>query len=248
MPAGNLVSLPPSLSRSGNTLVNLRGIIEGGKAFNYIPQAVVNPTVANISRVTTSLNSNSGGWTSTIRYAFEPDAEGTFSYIDFGKPISIDTSFTILFRILCKELTDSNVVPYIFFNGDIFNFSGYIIQYDAIQQNISFGIASNPEGGPVFGLVTLNTTPIVTNTWYHYGIRVTTSGGTTVMNWWQNGGVKQTSNLGFEFLAPGGGGAKLMNDPSNYAPFYGKLTDFVFLNGASLTDSQMAAFGTAPFV
>lgn len=244
MPTGTLVSLPQSLSRSGNTLINLRGIVEGGKAFNYIRQQG-DPSVANISRVTSSMNSNSAGWTSTIRYAFEPDAEGSFSYIEYGKLMSADTSFTILFRALMKDMVAPNT-GWIFTNGDILSANGYAITYDPFASTINLAIAENVNYA--FAFLTLNSSSILTNQWYHYGIRVTTSGGNTIVDWWENGGAKQTSSLGWQFVTPASGGTKLMNSSGNYEPFYGKLTDFAFLNGAFLTDSQMVAFASAPFV
>jgi hypothetical protein len=246
MPAGNLVRIPTSLSRGGTTLTNLRGIVEGNKAVDYMGSKIL-ATAEGILQVTTAFHTNSDAWTSSIRYAFEPVSEINTSYISYSKSLTDSTTVTILFRVLFNPVMNPFSPATIFQNGDTFSLiGGYSIVYLPYSESVAFFMSENSQSN--FVGFALNSAPIETGKWYHYGIQVVTSEGNTVVEWWENGIQQAGCNLGWEFQTPQGGTTKLFNDANNYSLFYGKITDFVFLNGKTLNASEMSAFGSAPFV
>ena len=243
MPGGNLVRIPTSLSRGGTTLTNLRGVLTSGNALDYTGKYI--PTTSDILQVTSAFQSNSAAWTSTIRYAFEPVSESNTPYISYGSIILNESNATFLFRVLCNPLVNSNT-GFILLNGNTEYYGLFYLYYDPSSSNIDFAISENVNYNYAF--FRLNSSSINPNQWYHYGVKLTTSNSNTTVDWWENGVKQAGCNLGWEYLVPTSGETKLFNDNTNFYPFYGKLTDIVLMNGNPLSDDQMAAFGSAPFV
>ena len=170
MPGANLVRIPTSLSRGGTTLTNLRGVLRSGNALDYTGTYI--PTTNDILQVTTALQSNSDAWTSTIRYAFEPVSESNTPYINYGSILLNESNATLLFRVLCNPLVNSNT-GYIFLNGDLNYNSFFVVYYDPHSSNIDFEVAESVNSNIAF--FSLNSSSINPNQWYHYGVKLTTS-------------------------------------------------------------------------
>lgn len=243
MPTGNLVRLPTSLSQGGNTLTNLRGIVQGLNTFDYITSGFY-PTVTDIVQQTSAFELGVGAWSSTIQYAYQPTSDSNSNAnITYPSIVVSTTSATILFRVLAKSNAFTGAV---FINGASSSpYSGFYVLYDTsnfqlfVEDVANFGYSN----------FNLNSSAVIVNTWYNYAIQlIADSGkGLTTVDVWENGIKQATQSINFAMQAPTGS-TRLFNNENSNQFFYGKITDFTLLNGTPLTDAQMSAFTNAPFV
>lgn len=248
MPIGNLFRVPISLSQNGNTLVNLRGEFTGGNVYNFIENSNVSITCSNITQGSTALLSNAGPWTSTIQHCFQAGSSNSAREITFNTLLSNKTDVTIMFRFLGQSG--------LFFTGTVFqngnfvgfpNDTGYKIEY----QN-SFGAARISmllyQGPPTgFNTTLYLANALVSNTWYHIATKISTTNTDTIIQYWVNGTKQTTLSTGWQMAAPTIGSTSIFSSTITSSYDF-RITDFVFLNGTTLTDSQIAAYANAPFM
>ncbi len=241
MPAGALVRIPRSLSRNAKLLTNLRGIDE------VSPYDFASPsrsfTVVDLRQTAVT---GGGTWANTIQWQYENLSQATDTFIGYPSLLSNATTFTLLFRIKLKAASGSpNTMQIIFFNG-LFDpitpsFNGYSVEYNSNTNRILF----NPF---ITSSVVMNTLTLTTDTWYHYGLKVTTS-TTTVVDVWENGTYSGPYDLGAVISTPTGSTSLFSFTGAPIAVgLHGCLTDVVFLEGTDLTADEMAAFAEAPYI
>ncbi len=246
MPIGALSRISKSLSQGGKCVSNLRGILQSGVAagepFDYIKPARRFSVDGSLSSISTE---GAGDWSNTIKKAFystDPEGSAAFRYADF--PITTGTSGTLVFRMYIQT-QDPTLVPQvqtIFQNGDT-NTNGYRIvlthyevSFETYEYDVHFARCQDPSGS----WVKLNSSSLSEASWNQFSVRFTTNLDTVVTSY-QNGSETQAGVTITAVDAPGG------NEAPFWLGFYGRLTDMAVLNG-TLTNAQLAAYGTAPYI
>ena len=235
MPAGALVQIPTSVSRGGKCKTNLRGVTPSA------PYDYVNPTAtltggAALGSISTA---GSGNWSNTIPFAYYSTSSDEDSSITYPGLLSSAVSGTLLFRIYIQPQVTPPQAQTVFANGR-FGLDGYGIPltYDEVafetyEYNLHFARLQDASAN----WIKLNTTALSTGQWYQFSIRFETSAKTTV-TWYQDG----TPNNPFE-LNP----ITTPTDSTSLMGFFGRMTDIALLED-QLTNSQLALFGTAPYI
>jgi hypothetical protein len=257
MPIGVLSRLSNSLSQGGNCVTNLRGFVQSelaGEPLDYIKPTRRFSFDGALSSISTE--PEDGPWANTIQRAFySTDSEGSaeLRYGDF--PISQSTSGTILFRMYIQTWNDPLLIPAVqtVFQNGTSGVDGYGIKLtfaevgvESFEWNLYFCRLTD---SLQTAWIKLNTSgPLVENTWYQFSVRFVrrtinnprpTLVSTVVA--YQNGSFQVDQNLASLIIAPGDTEAPF------WLGFYGRLTDMALLN-VPLTDAQLAAYGTAPYI
>jgi hypothetical protein len=246
MPTGTLVRTPTSLSRNNKVKTNLRGI-NAASPVDYANEKF-SLSATNLVQVSSAIPTGEGAWANTIKYAYEAQTEATATYIQYPTVISSASDFTIFLRFYIKEITGlASTFETLFFSGFVdfinYDYNGYIINYNRVNNILTFDLLNG-------GSVQLSTLTFNTNEWYHYGMKIRTVTGGTKIKVWENGvSTGAESEFGIS-LAPPTGSTSLFsaNQPGFGDYFYGGITDFTFLEGNDITDDQMPAFASAPFI
>lgn len=235
MPIGALSRIPTSVSRNGTCKSNLRGASPSAP-YDYAAPSRTFTVGAALGSISTA---GAGDWSNTITRAYDnTDAEGDATIL-YSPLLSNAKNGTLLFRMNINPLPTPPGLQFIFTNG-LSNGYGIYLTYDEVavetfEYNLHFGRQQDASDS----WVKLNSSPLSDSTWYQYSIRFTTPLPKTFVDAYQNGTQTVTT-------------AQLdaMTTPTNKTTlmgFFGRLTDFAFLE-AELSDSELAAFGTAPYI
>jgi hypothetical protein len=258
MLGGALVRIPPSLSRNGKVLTNLRGINSADPVDYIDPSGKI--TAQNIAQIQVqTIPTGIGDWKNSIVYTYGiPDPFDPFAerIINYPQLLSNTVSGILLFRMYVNEDQppyEPEPSSFLFLNGtsdpNSGIFDGYAIEvtYDSIDINVNFLILSNK--GNIS--TQLNTSGLSRLEWYHFGVKFDSQGSSIFVTPWFNGIQGSTSEYENTEIVEPTGGTFLYNNPfgGGSTGFYGGITDFVFIDGVdTLTDNEMSAFAIAPFV
>lgn len=250
MPIGVLSRVSKSLSQGGNCVSNLRGFAQSdlaGEPFDYIKPTRRFSFDGALSSISTE---GAGDWANTIPNAYySTDSEGsaTFRYGDF--PISQSRSGTLLFRMYLQTFNDPSLIPpvqTVFRNGTV-GTNGYGIEltyeevaFETFEWNLYFAPLQDASGA----WIKLNTSgPLSENTWYQFSVAFSTNiqKDETQIVGYQDGSAQVDAYLLNSIVAPGD------QDAPFWLGFYGRLTDMAVIN-VPLTNTQLAAYGTAPYI
>jgi hypothetical protein len=250
MPIGVLSRIPNSVSRGGKCLSNLRGVTPSA------PYDYANPSrLFNVGENTSSISTEgSGAWSNTIQRAYYlPDSDGN-ARIDYQEGLlSNATSGTILFRMYIQPFNDPGQTPLVqtVFKNGADGMDGYGIRltydYDGSSEfywNLHFCRLQDVSSE----WIKLNVSaPLQPETWYQFSVRFRTisSGGdeptiSSQVDVYQDGALQTKTTMNFPIDTPTASVTSLLQ-------FFGRMTDFAFLE-TQLSDSQLAAYGTAPYI
>lgn len=244
MPAiGALFSRPTSVSRNGKVLTNLRGV-NTAIPYDFSPSKIALAGGA-ISQVSSSGPDGEGAWANTIKYAYEATSEAAIPYINYSALLSAATTFTIFIRLYIKELTGvTGTNETIFYNGfedpPNYTYNGFLLNFNRTSNRLTFDLLNGSQ-------VQISNVTLLTNTWYHYGLKVATDATSTKVKVWENGTYIDEFDLTIPMI-PATGSTSLFSTPGPVYGFFGGITDFAFIEGTDITDAQMPAFAVAPFV
>lgn len=240
MPAGNLVRIPNSISRGGKCKTNLRGV-KPSAPYDYVAPSRTFTVGSALSSTTTV---GSGTWSNTIQRAYQNiDHEGDAS-ITYPSLLSSNTSGTLLLRMYIQPFPTTPVPgsQTLFLNG-LAGSDGYgvFLTYDEVtfetyEYNLHFGRLRDLSAD----WIKLNPSALSESTWYQFSIKFETrEGSPTEVSAFQDG--SKTVNRAT---------MNEINDPTTSTAlmyFYGRMTDIALIEDL-LSDSQLAAYGSAPYV
>jgi len=248
MPIGVLSRIPNSVSQGGKCRSNLRGVTPSA------PYDYANPArTFNVTSATGSISTaEAGAWANTIQKAYySTDSEGDASLRYQGGVLSTARSGTILFRMYIQEFPPLISIPDVqtIFNNGAEATDGYGIKLrymevgvETFEWNLYFARLQDTDRED---WIKLNTSPLSTSTWYQFSVRFNTvtgdKGETTTIVAYQNGSAQVDEDLANPIETPSS------NVTTTILGFYGRMTDFAFLE-SQLTDVQLAAYGTAPYI
>jgi hypothetical protein len=251
MPIGVLSRVSNSLSQGGNCVSNLRGFAQSdlaGEPFDYIKPTRRFSFDGALSSISTV---GAGDWANTIQKAYySTDSEGSaaFRYGDF--PLTQSISGTLLFRMYLQTFNDPLLIPpvqTVFRNGtDGTDGYGIKLTYDEVgfetfEWNVHFCRLQDASAA----WIKLNVSgPLLENTWYQFSVAFSTATegkAETQIVAYQDGLAQVDAFLSNPIIAPGDTEAPF------WLGFYGRLTDMTVIN-VPLTNTQLAAYGTAPYI
>ena len=251
MPIGVLSRISNSLSQGGNCVSNLRGFAQSelaGEPFDYIKPTrrfSIDGALSSISTV------GSGDWSNTIQKAYySTDSEGSAAFRYSGGLVSSAITGTILFRMYIQTFNDPLLIPpvqTVFRNGtDGTDGYGIKLTYDEVvpeefEWNLYFCRLQDAQSI----WTKLNWSgPLSENTWYQFSVRFNTfvdkGNETTQVVCYQDGLFQVDVDMGNLITTPTAGITAVLE-------FYGRITDFALLE-SQLTNVQLAAYGTAPYI
>lgn len=241
MPIGVLSRIPQSVSRGGTCKTNLRGV-NPSAPYDYAVPSRTFTVGAALGSISTE---GSGNWSNTITKAYQNTDADSISSIQYPGLLSSATSGTLLFRMYIQTYP-SNPPPGLqtLFRNGMNGLDGYAVYltydevaFETFEYNLHFGRTQDVSAN----WIKLNTSALSETTWYQFSIRFQTSGGLTTVTAFQDGTQTVIPVLMNSLITTPTQSTSLMPF------FFGRMTDFVFLE-AQLTDSQLAAFGTAPYI
>jgi hypothetical protein len=240
MPIGALSRIPTSVSRNGTCKSNLRGASPSAP-YDYAAPSRTFSVGSSLGSISTS---GAGTWSNSIPRAYvliDPESSATITYPAL---LSSSKNGTLLLRIYIEPLASPPGLQAIFTNGSG-NGYGVYLTYDVnesdpelYEYNVRFSFQETASTG-----IKLNTSPLVPLTWYQFSIRFNTQTSRpfpTFVTAYQGGTQTVTETQVTGVMSIPSGGTTVMN-------FFGRLTDFAFLE-AQLSNSELAAFGTAPYI
>ena len=251
MPIGVLSRISNSLSQGGKCVSNLRGFAQSdlaGEPFDYIKPARRFSFDADLSSISTV---GAGDWTNTIQKAYySTDSEGSGAFRYSGGLVSSAITGTILFRMYIQTWGDPSLIPpvqTVFRNGTAAtNGYGIKLTYDEVvpeefEWNLYFCRLQDAQNS----WIKLNQSgPLQLNTWYQFSVRFNTvidkGDEVTEVVAYQNGSYQLLSFMNGLITTPTAGITAVLE-------FYGRITDFALLE-SQLTNVQLAAYGTAPYI
>lgn len=243
MPAFPLARISKSVSRNGDCKTNLRGV-SPASPYDYAAPTrafIVGPALESVS------TEGQGDWSNTIKAAYSSRNSELSATITYPSLVSTAISGTLLIRLFLIDFTSGNVPPEyqtVFKNGNN-NTNGYgLILYSYLNKDtesynytLFFGRLQDTSGSWVN--INPDANSLNTKTWYQYSIKFTSAAGNTTVLLYQGGTFIKQATITGEITTPTGG-TEIMN-------FYGAITDFALIE-SSFSDSQLAAYGTAPYI
>ena len=238
-----LVQIPSSVSRGGTCKSNLRGT--GATSTLY---DVANPSRTFSKGNLTSIPISGGGpWSNTINYAYS--FSGGNPRIRYPSLLSTARSGTILIRLYIPTPDEPLAgVGAVFQNGAP-GTDGFGILYDYVPSRLYF---IRLDSSPFDDYIEISSDPLSYDTWYQFSVRfeTTTVSATdfTSVTSYQNGIITK-DNLFFNaaIVTPTAGNTTLFFDAVNGNNFFGRITDFAFLE-AQLSNDQLRLYATAPYI
>jgi hypothetical protein len=240
MPIGVLSRIPNSVSRNGTCKTNLRGVSPSAP-YDYADPSRTFTVGSSLGSIPTS---GAGTWANSIRRAYvliDPESSASITYPAL---LSSEKNGTILLRMYIEPLATPPALQNIFRNGGGDGY-GIYLTYDVnesdpevFEYNVRFSLQTDVSAG-----LKLNTSPLSTSTWYQFSIRFNTQTSrpfSTFVTAYQDGAQTLDESQVTGVLTTPTTGTQVMN-------FFGRLTDFAFLE-AQLSNSQLAAFGAAPYI
>lgn len=219
----NQVYKTSSLARNGNTVSVVRGDttdLIGNRTWT------VSGTISPNTSVSTTT-----GWSGYVSRCFAA-ADSTAHTIRVASPVTTRTNnVTVMFRIYINLSLNNAILWYV---GDA-SFRGWGIF-------IASGKYAFLAGGVTGASSSFNTN---TGVWTHVALRCNSA------NTWDMfvDGVKNTSSLGTFYPNPIGAGdnTSFLGYPGDTSSIYASMTDIVVVE-AALTDAEITAYATAPFI
>ena len=231
MPLKALVRIPNSLSRGGTCKTNLRGTPQTS-VFDY---AVPSRTFTTGPTLVSEAIVGGGNWSNTIKRSFANSASGGDASITYPSVVSTSTSATILIRVNISFMDTPPAQQGIFQNGTFGNDGyGIVLKYEITDYNIYFVNFRD------FEEIKLNTTALLTGTWYQFGIRFNTVSNVTTLTSYFNGSRINNELTLTNDIQPPAGSTVLLS-------FYGKVTDFALIE-SQFSNDQLKLYGSAPYI
>ena len=241
-----LVQIPASLSQGGKCLSNLRGVTPSAP-YDYVSPSRTFTVGADLGTIATG---TSEPWMNTIQKAYTSTNSDGSATITYSGLLSDARTGSLVFRMYIQPFADPSLVPLtqtVFQNGQAaVNGYGIFLTHDEIgddefEYNIHFGRLQDDSKE----WLRMNQDPLGEEKWYQFSIRFTTPSGvlgdTSTITVYQNGSPSideqelwqaiDTPTLGPTFLFG----------------FFGRMTDFAFLD-SKVSNNQLAAYGTAPYI
>jgi hypothetical protein len=251
MPIAVLSRLTKSLSQGGKCVSNLRGFAQSdlaGEPFDYIKPTRRFSFDGALSSISTE---GAGPWATTIPNAYySTDSEGSAELRYGDVPLTQSRSGTLLFRMYLQTFNDPLLIPpvqTVFKNGTAAtNGYGIKLTYDEFapeefEWNLHFARLQDASAA----WIKLNVSgPLLENTWYQFSVAFSTATegkAETQIVAYQDGLAQVDAFLSNPIVAPGDTEAPF------WLGFYGRLTDMAVIN-VPLTNVQLAAYGTAPYI
>lgn len=239
MPIGVLSRIPNSLSQGGKCRTNLRGLTPS-TPYDFVAPSrsfTVGPALSSISTL------GSGGWSETIRKAYYSTDSEQSAAITYPSMISTAVAGTLLFRIYIQEYPSSPPVNQTVFQNGQTGTNGYGVFLNTFddRSQIIYTLYFGRLQDSSMNWVKINTdsTTLNPNEWNQFSLMFNSGDGKSVVRVFQNGAFVKQGNFS-EITTPSSGTTQIMN-------FFGRITDFALIE-KEFTDTQLAAYGTAPYI
>lgn len=236
MPGKPLFRIPISVSRNNYCKTNLRGVTQG-VPYDFVVPSRGFSTGSALSSIDVS-GSGVGDWYTMIRHTFSSNNPYDNPTIVYSSCVSTSDFASIIFRL--KIYTHPTPPPYqmVLENGRlglsgygiyiIYNFGTYDIYFTRLNDSFPF---TDP--------IQMNSGSLNENQWYQFSVKYNIGARSTTVTVYQDGNLTTNTSFAVNMTTPSIG--------TNVFGYFGEFTDFAILD-TLLPNSQLAAFGKAPYV